>query len=69
MIKKREKLHYIKYKSACMEIFHLSCSYKMSKKDPSIPCWMLLDSFQLTWINEIGYNNMDLQSLAYCFFN
>jgi len=41
----------------------------MSKKDASISCQMLLDSFQLTWMNEIGYNSMDLQSLAYHFFN
>ena len=69
MIKKREKLHYIKHKSAYMETFHPPYLYKMSKKNASISCQMLLDSFQLTWMNEIGYNSMDLQSLVYHFFN
>ena len=39
----------------------------MSNKNARIYCQMLFDSSQLTWMNEIKYNSIDLQFLAYHF--
>ena len=50
-----------------MKTFHLSSLYKMSNKNARIYCQMLFDSSQLTWMNEIKYNSIDLQFLAYHF--
>ena len=52
MIKRREKLCYLKCKDACMKTFNLSSLYKINNKNARIHCQILFYSSQLTWMNE-----------------
>jgi len=69
MVKRREELCYIECKHACVEALKPFHMYKISKINPCIYGWSLLNIIYLNQVNKVQSNEIALNSVANNFFN
>ena len=69
MIKRWEKLCYVKSQCACLDILDPTWLNNISEKHTCIRSRMLLKSTELMRINEVVGNSMELYSFPDNFFN
>ena len=69
VVKRWEKLGYIKSKGACINIFDPSWVNEIHESNSSINCQTLFKSTQLTQINEIVWDQIELKSFTNNFLN